>query len=941
MSVDPRRAGPDPAHVKALFLAVCDLPDDAARHAHLAGQGVDEATAARVWALVAQDQQATGIAAPVQAVLASVLGEALGTPEDEASELAPGDRLGPWTLRAALGEGGMGRVFLAERSDGLYQQQVAIKLLRGQGSPHALALLARERQILATLNHPHIARLLDGGTTPRGRPYLVMEYVQGQRIDHWCAARPLTLPARLALFGQVCAAVAQAHRQLVVHCDIKPANVLVTPQGQAMLLDFGIARLEGQDDEGARGLTPRYASPEQQAGGPATAASDIYSLGRLLAELLAPLGPQAPRRAEWQAIIARATAADAAARYADVAALQADLRRFDQHRPLAAMPPRWGYRSAKFLRRRWPAVLVAAGALLMAGGFTARVVHERDRALAAEAQARHEAATAQQVADLLVGLFEGADPALGGRPDMSAAALVDRGRERVAAELQQQPELRARMQAVLGRVYEQMGQPRPAVALFEQAIALEQRLGRSAIEAALLSRMAMALANQGEAARAVIPARRALALREAEAARTPAAAASAAAAAAPAATPASASAPRELSGMTEGPLALSDALDTLGYVLSRTGAFDEAQRLLERALALRRQHAGPAHRLVAVTLHHLGMLGSARNQFEAAEGHFRASLAIKQALWPGGHPSLDNTRQTLATALAGQQRLPEAEALLREVLARRTELLGADSAPVATAHNELASVLQDSGRLAEAITHYRAALAIDERVHGRQAVPTAVNLNNLATALEDAGDAAAEAAYRESLAIRSARLKPDDPSLARARHNLGRWLLRQGRPDEARPLLEQALATRRARLPAGHADRVDSDITLAELDLVQGQRAAAEAALASASVHAAALRPARRIGLLRAQGLLRSAQGDAAGALAHHAEALALGQNTWPASHPALRRLRLDAAAAALALGQSELARQHWQAVAPALAALPPTAPLRRQGDALARRLAR
>jgi eukaryotic-like serine/threonine-protein kinase len=263
------------SRVKALFLEVCDLPDDAARRAHLAAQGVDEATVARVLALVARDREATAIAAPLQPAIAST------TDDDEASELSPGDQLGPWQLLATLGEGGMGRVFLAERRDGLYQRQVAIKLLHGGADPHALVMLARERQILATLTHPHIARLLDGGTTPGGRPYLVMEYVQGQRIDEWCAAQQLDLGGRLVLFDQVCSAVAQAHRQLVVHCDIKPANVLVTPQGQAMLLDFGIARLEDQDDQGARGFTPRYASPEQRAGNPATAASDIYSLPRL------------------------------------------------------------------------------------------------------------------------------------------------------------------------------------------------------------------------------------------------------------------------------------------------------------------------------------------------------------------------------------------------------------------------------------------------------------------------------------------------------------------------------------------------------------------------------------------------------------------------------------------------------------------------------------
>lgn len=890
------------ARIKALFLEVVDLADEPARRAHLQASGADAATMARVLDLVAQDAEAaastsnTGLSrlrAPVLALLGEVLADA--------PELSPGDRIGPWTLGPPLGEGGMGRVHLAERSDGLYRQQVAIKLLRGRGDAMAQALLARERQILASLRHPHIARLLDGGSTPGGRPYLVLEYVRGQRIDAWCRAQRLDLAARLRLFAQVCEAVAHAHRQLVVHCDIKPANVLVGDDGQAMLLDFGIARLDAAHHAGhdgddpvpqARGLTPRYASPEQQAGAAATAASDIHGLGRLLQEMLADIAERAPRRHEWQAIIDRACAPDPARRYADVAALLDDLRRFHRHQALAALADRGPAQArahglAKLLRRRWPWVLAGAAALLMASAFALRLVHERDRALLAEALARQETAATQQVAELMVGLFEGADPAVSGRPDIGAAAIVERGRERVAADLAQQPELRARMQAVLGRVYEQMGRPRQAIPLFEAAIAEEQRLGRSGLEAALQARLAMALANSGEAGRAVAPARRALALQQAQAL---------AAKAEPGSGPA---APRELAGLTRGPTALADALDTLGFVLSRTGAHDEARQHLQQGLALRRQHLGPQHLQIAVSLHHLGMLESARGAPEAAEPWLRQALAMKQALLRAPHPSLLNTLQQLASTLAGQQRLDEAEALLRDLLAQRRALFGALTAPVGTTLNELAGVLQDAGRLTEAIATYREAIAVDETVHGRQSTATAVVINNLGTALEDAGDAAAEAAFRESLATRRARLPADDLVVARAEHNLGRWLLRQGRLDEARGLLQQALATRRAKLAPGQGDRVDSELLLAELALRQGRVAEAAAGLAEVATHEATLRPPRRIALWRAQGLLLAAQGDAVAAQQRRQAALELAQRTWPAGHGALRRLQRELAAPA------------------------------------------
>jgi serine/threonine-protein kinase len=896
----PDRSEAEHAHVKALFGEVCDLPDDAQRRRHLATLTDDAALIESVLTLLALESEPTRIGAPVAAVLGAAV-------QAEEGELSVGDRLGAWTLEFELGRGGMGRVFAARRSDGHFEQRAAIKLLHGWPSASALAQLARERQILASLDHPHIARLIDGGATPRGQPYLVLAYVQGERIDRYCQLQALGLDARLALFGQVCEAVAYAHRRLVVHCDIKPGNVLVDEHGRAMLLDFGVAQLQGPEAQGgpaSAGLTPGYASPEQLAGLPAGTGSDIYSLGRLLDELLRPLGERAPRRAEWQAIVAKATAAQAGERYLGVAELQADLQRYRQHLPLAALPRRRRYLAQKFVRRRWPWLLVGAGATLMAGGFTLRVVQERDRALQAEALARQEAATTRQVSDLMVGLFEGADPSVSGRPDLSARTLVDKGRERIASGLADQPPLLARMQAVLGRVYENMGQPLPAITLYEQAVAQEHRLNRPEREAALLSRLAMAVANTAQGARAVEPARRALALREAEHADA---------------------------------LALADAHDALGYVLSRTGSFAEAAQHLDWALATRRARLGSAHLDIAGTLHHLGMLAASQGQFEGAESRFREALAMKRQLLGDQHPSVLNTLQTLAAALGRLQRLDEAEGLLRELVTQRRKLLGEPSAPVAAALNELASVQQDAGRAREAAGHYEEALAINEALSGRRSTPVAVNLNNLATALEDAGDPRAEALYRESLATRLSLLPAQDLGLARARHNLGRWLLRQGRLGEAEPLLQQAAQARRNVLAADHDDRLDSELTLAELALTAGDGAAARAALAQVASYEPAMRAPRRIALRRAQALALRAQSQPAQARLQ--AALTLAGQTWPARHIGTLRLRLELAEMLAAAGQGAAARSALQAAQAALAEQDPRSPLRRRAQALQRRV--
>lgn len=894
-------AEPDHARVKALFNELSDIEDPGARQAHLARLQIEPVLAGRVTALLrASEAGQTRFGAPVAGMLASAA----------AAELAPGDRLGAWTLCGELGHGGMGRVFLAERSDGHYEQRAAVKLLLGLSSQAALAQLGAERQILARLTHPHIARLIDGGATPRGNPYLVMEYVEGQRIDDWCRAQGLRLDAVLDLFAMVCDAVGYAHRQLVVHCDIKPGNVLVGADGRAMLLDFGIAQLQGQQGRETTALTPRYASPEQVAGAAATPASDIYSLGRMLGELLDATQPAAPRTGEWRAIVAKATAKDPEQRYLTAPALQADLRRFRSHLPLAALPRSGRYVAGKFVRRRWPWVLAGGGALALSVVFVLGLVQQRDRALQAEAQAKLEAATTRQVGDFMVSLFEGADPNIAGRQDQSAASLVDKGRARIDADLKGQPGLQAALKYVLGKVYENIGRPHTAIELYEQAVrAARGQPQRDPVrEAALLSRLANALANERLAARAEPLAREALALLENRVA--------------PDAT------------------ARADAQDTLGWVLTVAGKLDEGQKNLESARDIRQLRAQQAPLDLAGTLHNLGLLHARAGHLDQAEALFRQTLVLKRATLGEKHPAVLNTLQALATNLAQQHRSDEALVLLESLVAQRRALHGPLSNKVAVTMNELASVLQDAGRSDEAIAMYRQALAVDEQVSGHVATDTAVHLNNLATALEDRGDPAAEASYRESLAIRQALLRTGDLTLARSQHNLGRWLQRAGRSAEARPWLEQAAQARRANLPAGHPEIIDSELALAEWQLSSGNDAAAEAAMAQASRFASALNPMRRVGLWRAQGLLAAARQQPAQALAHHEQALQLALRTVGDQHPALLRLRLDLAEAQPVAGQGLAAQANLRAARPALAAQAPGSPLRLRAARIERVLA-
>lgn len=273
------------------------------------------------------------------------------------------DRVGPFRLLEQIGEGGMGQVWRAVRDDGLYEQRVAVKLLHAHLAPLAASHFVRERQILAQLEHPNVARLIDGGVTEDGAAYLVMEYVDGAPID--LAAVPLGLAARAALFAQAADAVQFSHERLIVHADLKPSNILVDAQGRVKLLDFGIARLLAEEEETPRPtpMTEGYASPARRAGAPPGVADDVFSLGVLLRELVG-----ASRDADITAIAAKARADEPQARYGSVAALLADLDRWKRGYPVAARPDGFRYRTGKFLTRHRLGVGATAGAMLALAG---------------------------------------------------------------------------------------------------------------------------------------------------------------------------------------------------------------------------------------------------------------------------------------------------------------------------------------------------------------------------------------------------------------------------------------------------------------------------------------------------------------------------------------------------------------------------------------------
>ncbi len=412
------------------------------------------------------------------------LAAAIGSAAEEMAEVPARERVGPYRLVREIGAGGMGAVWLAERADGEYEQRVAIKLIRSALAGGAMReRFLNERQILAGLRHPNIAQLLDGGTTEDGAPYLVMEYVEGKTLGKH--AEGLREGEKLGLFLKVCEAVEYAHRNLVVHRDLKMSNVLVTANGDVKLLDFGIAKVvEGGVDGGAtRWMTPEFASPEQVLGRPVTTLSDVYSLGAVLWVLLAGKSPYRTEaggaaemveavarqdvagplgnRGDLDVIVLNAMRKEPERRYQTVAEMAADVRAYLEGRPIGARPDTASYRIRRFVGRHpWGAAGAAAVALLVVG-FLLVLLIQAKRLEAERDAARRERDNAQWLSQFLVGIFKVADPRGGAGERTTARELLERGAQRLAGE-RQRDELRALVGTTIGRAYYGLGLLGPA-----------------------------------------------------------------------------------------------------------------------------------------------------------------------------------------------------------------------------------------------------------------------------------------------------------------------------------------------------------------------------------------------------------------------------------------------------------------------------------------------
>ena len=652
-----------------------------------------------------------------------------------------GRQVGPYRIEDVLGSGGMGVVYRAVRASD-FEQQVALKLLRRDvDSKEILERFYAERQILAQLEHPGIARLLDGGTTGDGSPYFAMELVEGQPIDRYCDRRRLDLRERLDLFRQVCAAVHFAHQNLIVHRDLKPSNILVTADGSPRLLDFGIAKIlqpelspyAATTQAGRSPMTPSYASPEQIRRQPITTISDVYALGVLLYRLLTgrhpyrlagqgyqkivelicstePIRPSLavrrtgstagglgpPRRlgqrlaGDLDAIVLKAMRKEPGHRYGSAAELAEDLRRHRDGLPVLARQGTWLYYTGKFLRRnKWAliAVLLIVGFAVTATVLWRQAVRERTVAVAARAQAEREQVRAQReqlravrVTQFLEGLFRSARPDETRGEDLTVLEVLERGRQRLADELVDQPETRAELLGILGTVYRDLGLYGETAELMGQALELRRRSDPAdrpqlAID---ISNFASSLYAVGRYEEAGEYFRQALDMRR---------------------------------RLGQGDIEVHVTLHNLAATLGHLGRDQEAERLHRENLEIRLRVYGPGSPQEATTVYSLGSLYARRLDFAAAEPLLRRALEIRFQAFGAGHTKVAEVLTSLGKTLHASGRHDEARQLLEQALEIRLQRLGGDHSSVAATRRNLAAVLLEQGHLEAAGDLLRQALA--------------------------------------------------------------------------------------------------------------------------------------------------------------------------------------------------------------------------------------
>jgi serine/threonine-protein kinase len=702
----------------------------------------------------------------------------------EAPEL--GRRVGPYRLQERIGEGGTSVVYRAVRADGQFERTVAVKILRSRvGSDDGAADRFRaERQILASLSHPHLAEVYDGGVLDDGRPFLAMEFVDGRPITDHCRAEGLSVDERLRLFRQAADAVQAAHEQLVVHRDLKPSNVLVErTTGQVKLLDFGIAKILGElpggpvpsTQTGRQPMTPAYAAPEQVKGDGISVATDTYALGVLGYELLTDCRPhgedesspyavaravceddppppstvvetdecRAALKGDLDAIVMTALRKQPDGRYDTVDALLDDVDRYLANRPVRAQRGGWPYRTRKFVQRNRTALVGTVTALLLLTGFAVyhvqRLSAERDRA-------RRAAQKAEQVSAFLTDLFKANDPYEGADDPVTLREVLRQGRNKVQEDLAGQPAVQAGVLTVLGEVYRNQAQYDSARTVLDQALRLRRRSDEA------------------------------------------------------------------------GPLKVAESWSALGTLFRKTGRLDTAAAAQRNALRLRRQHLPDDHEKVAASMNDLAAVLYDAGRLDEAAPLYREALAINRDRLGDDHPNVAVSLNNLAGLYYDQGRMEKAEELYRETLALDRQHYGDTHPYVATDLSSLGLTLYEQEQYEEAEKMLRRSLDIRREELGETHPDVAITLHNLAYLCMDTGRLdEAEESFRAALRIRRDRLDPPHPRLASNLHGLGTLYRRLDRPDEAERYFREAIAMQTELTGSPSTETAEMKMSLADL----------------------------------------------------------------------------------------------------------------------------
>jgi len=702
------------------------------------------------------------------------------------------ERIGSYRILQILGEGGMGVVYEAEQTEPV-RRRVALKVVKpGLDTGQVVSRFEAERQALAVMNHPGIAKVLDAGTTDTGLPYFVMELVKGLPLTEYCDTRTLSTRERLQIFVSVCQAVQHAHQKGVIHRDLKPSNVLVAEHDgvpQPKIIDFGIAKAIGLQltektlvtELGQTMGTAAYMSPEQAeaSGLDVDTRADIYSLGVLLYEVLVGRLPVDPTELGIHAFLAllvvhqtnpptpsarlltlganregvalsrrtdlvhlrrevkgdldwiamKAMEPDRTRRYETANALALELQRYLANEPVLARPPSMSYRFGKFARRHRAGVV--AGAVVAAAIVVSAVFTTIGmvRATRAERHAVQEAAAAKQVTDFLVDLFRVSDPSEARGNAVTAREILDSGAQRVSVQLAGQPLLQGRIMHTMGTVYEALGLYQSARPLLEQALHVQER------------------------------------------------------------------------ELGPGDTTVAGTLDALGDVARGKGDFADAERDYQRALAVREAALGPDHADVAASLAALAVLRFKQGRNAAAESLYTRVLTI-DARAPGGDDQV-RARHLMGLAVVywSEGRYKEVEPLLQRTLATQEKALGPDHPEVAATLNNLGALYWTEDRYADALPLYERSRTILERALGPNHPDVAAVLNNLGeTDWKLKRYAEAEPLFRRSLAIKEQVLAPNHPDIAVTLNSMAGLLRDQGRFAEAELLYRRALAIRERAL---------------------------------------------------------------------------------------------------------------------------------------------